>query len=79
MSPAIGVNGLSIDVASARAAQESHGFRYVFRLAALAGNGLVGQVMRGFRLALGAWCSDRAGTTQFTVMSSEASHRQGHG
>src|ERR1700722_13631607 len=48
IGPAIGVDGLPVDVARAGAAQESYRGGDVFRPAALVGDGLVGRMMRGF-------------------------------
>src|SRR5258707_6000065 len=42
ISPAIGVDGLSVDVARSRAAQEPYGCGNIFRSAARAGDGLQG-------------------------------------
>src|SRR5215207_11083718 len=56
---AIGVDSLPVDVARARPAQETHGCSDVFRQATIAGDGLMGQVMRRLRSVLGAWCADQ--------------------
>ena len=61
IGPAIGVDRLPVDVARARAAQEPHHRRDVFRPAPLAGDGPVGQMMRRFRLVLGPRRADQAG------------------
>ncbi len=49
IGPAIGVDGLPVDVARAGPAQETHGCGDVFRPAPLAGDGLMGQMMRRLR------------------------------
>src|SRR5258708_18808916 len=61
IGPAIGVDGLSVDVARSRTAQEPHSCGDIFRPAAGAGDGLMGQVMRGFRLVFRARRADQPG------------------
>src|SRR5260370_33433690 len=59
MAPAIGVDGLPGDVARARATQEADRGGDVLGLATLAGDGLMGQMMRGFGLVLRARRADQ--------------------
>src|ERR1700722_10590574 len=61
IGPAIAVDRLSDDVTGARSAQESHGGRDVLRAAALAGDGLVGEMMGRLRLVLGPRRANQAG------------------
>ena len=58
---AIGVDGLPIYVARTGPTQKTHRCGNVFRQAAIAGDGLMGQVMRRLRFVLGPWRADQPG------------------
>src|ERR1700676_2457451 len=60
IGPAIDVDGLAVDIACGGAAEEAPRRRDVFRPAALAGDGLVGQMMRGFGSIFRPWRADQA-------------------
>ena len=61
IGPAIAVDRLPVDVAGGASAQKPHRRRDVLRASALAGDGLVNQMMRRFRLVFGARRADQAG------------------